>query len=114
MKIKAILEQLKREKGLTNKDIASALGYEETTVQKWVAEKNCIGLKDLETLCQLYNIEPNSFFDTEYANRISTRDFKRLDDDSIDTTEDLYSLVDTIIGYDPKSSDHIMKYGKNY
>lgn len=112
MKTTQVLNKIKQEKGLTNREIADIMDVEETTVQKWGSGINDMKSKDIERFCVKFGIEPNLFFDTPFSGiSASQRFFRRLDSE-FKTEEEVYELVDEIIGYNPKHVDDIIKYGE--
>lgn len=110
MYTKEVLTKLKEARKLTNKEIAADLGdREETTVQKWATGVNNIQSEDIGRFYKLYGIEPNEFYGVPTSN--NNRKIRRLDEE-FKNDDEIYDLVDEIIGYKPEDSERIMKYGE--
>lgn len=56
------IEALRRRKGITQKDLAKAIGISKSAVYKWGKSSNLPSLENIENVCTVFNITVEQFF----------------------------------------------------
>lgn len=60
--IREAIKRLRRERRLTQRELADILGVQSNTVHLWEAGKRTPELKHLDAMCQRFGLEPSYFF----------------------------------------------------
>ena len=68
------LRQLRKEKGLTQEELASLLYVSRTAVSKWESDKGCPNIDSLKQLSKLYGISVDSLLSGEELLTIAEKD----------------------------------------
>ncbi len=56
------IEELRRGKGITQKDLAKAIGISKSAVYKWGKSSSFPSLENIESICRIFNITVEQFF----------------------------------------------------
>lgn len=107
MKTGDILMELRKEKGIGQKELAAYLSLSTGTISNY---ENGVHSPDLHTLCKLAD-----YFDvtTDYLlNRTGYRYTSKKMDQHLNKDYTLSDVVDTVLGCDAGSIDHLMEYAR--
>ena len=50
------MKRFRKDRGLTQKELAEKMDFAETTIQKWETGKNCLSVQNLVDLCEIFEI----------------------------------------------------------
>jgi len=60
------LKEFRKERGLTQQEVADALGVFKSTISKWELCQREASLSTIKAICKIYGVEPGYFVNFDY------------------------------------------------